>query len=77
MCPRLAYSGSPIRWKSMDALKALYPDSLELLGLSDETRVVVSEPFGDLQGAWNEVPEPHVGIVQPGADELRSFRPQH
>jgi len=28
----------------MDALKALYPDSLELLGLSDETREIVSEP---------------------------------
>ena len=77
MCPRLAYSGPPIRWKSMDALKALYPDSLELLGLSYETRVVVSEPLGDLQGAWNEVPESHVGIVQPGADELGPFRPQH
>jgi len=39
--------------------------------------VVVSEPLGDLQGAWNEVPESHVGIVQPGADELEPFTPQH
>jgi hypothetical protein len=46
-------------------------------GLSDETRVVVLETPGDLQGAWNEVCESHVGIVQPGADELRPFRPQH
>jgi glutamine amidotransferase len=61
----------------MDALKGLYPDSLEVQGLSDETRVVVLEPLGHLQGAWNEVPESHVGIVQPGADELRPFRPQH
>ncbi len=60
----------------MDALKALYPDSEELAGLSDETRVVVSEPLGDLPGAWNEVPESHVGIVQPGADELRPFTPR-
>ena len=59
----------------MDALKALYPESEELAGLSDETRVVVSEPLGDLPGAWNEVPESHVGIVQPGADELRPFTP--
>ena len=59
----------------LDALKALYPDSEELAGLSDETRVVVSEPLGDLPGAWNEVPESHVGIVQPGADELRPFTP--
>ena len=41
----------------MDALQALYPESDELAGLSDETRVVVSEPLGDLEGAWNEVPE--------------------
>jgi glutamine amidotransferase len=61
----------------MDALKALYPDSSELAGLSDETRVVVSEPLGDLAGAWNAVPESHVGIIQPGEDELRPFTPQH
>jgi predicted glutamine amidotransferase len=60
----------------MDALKALYPESEELAGLSDETRVVVSEPLGDLPGAWNEVPESHLGIVQPGADELRPFTPR-
>ena len=29
----------------------------------------------DLEGAWNEVPESHVGIIQPGADELRPFTP--
>jgi predicted glutamine amidotransferase len=61
----------------MDDLKALYPESEELARLSDETRVVVSEPLGDLPGAWNEVPESHVGIVQPGTDELRPFKPRH
>ena len=35
----------------MDTLKALYPESEEIAGLSDETRVVVSEPLGDLPGA--------------------------
>jgi glutamine amidotransferase len=59
----------------MDALRALYPESEELATLSDETRVIVSEPLGDLPGAWNEVPESHVGIVQTGNDELRPFRP--
>ena len=59
----------------MDALKALYPSSAELASLSDETRVVVSEPLGDLPGAWNEAPEAHVGIVRPGVDELRPFAP--
>jgi predicted glutamine amidotransferase len=60
----------------MDALKALYPESDELAALSDETRVVVSEPLGDLPGAWNEVPESSVGIVRPGDDELRPFTPR-
>jgi predicted glutamine amidotransferase len=59
----------------MDSLKALHPDLTELDALSDETRVVVSEPLGDLPGAWNEVPESYVGIVQPGEDELRPFAP--
>jgi predicted glutamine amidotransferase len=59
----------------MDTLKAHYPELVELAALSDETRVVVSEPLGDLEGAWNEVPESHVGLVQPGADELRPFAP--
>jgi hypothetical protein len=30
----------------MDSLKALYPELVELAQLSDETRVVVSEPLG-------------------------------
>ncbi len=59
----------------MDALRAHYPESDELAQLSDETRIVVSEPLGDLAGAWNEVPESHVGIIQPGDDELRPFAP--
>ena len=60
----------------MDELKLLYPAVQELENLSDETRVVVSEPLGDLPGAWNEAPESHFGIVQPGTDKLGPFTPQ-
>jgi glutamine amidotransferase len=60
----------------MDDLKALYPDSEELAQLSDETRVVVSEPLGDLPGAWNQAPESHYGIVHPGEDTLGPFSPR-
>jgi glutamine amidotransferase len=60
----------------MDSLKALYPGLEELTALSDETRAVVSEPLGDLPGAWNEVPESHYGIVQAGVDELHPFTPR-
>jgi predicted glutamine amidotransferase len=60
----------------LETLRALHPEIEELSGLSDETRIVVSEPLGDLPGAWNEVPESHVGIVKPGEDELRPFTPR-
>jgi len=60
----------------MDELKLLYPALHELGDLSDETRVIVSEPLGDLPGVWNEAPESHYGIVQPGTDKLGQFTPQ-
>jgi glutamine amidotransferase len=56
--------------------KQQYPEIEELQVISDEARAIVSEPLGDLAGAWNEAPESHTGIVQPGADELRAFRPR-
>ncbi len=59
----------------MDTLKAMYPESL-LQTLSDETRVIVSEPLGDLEGAWQEVPESSCGVVREGEDELRAFTPR-
>ena len=57
-------------------LRAQHPDNPVLHDLSDETRLVVSEPLGDLAGAWNEVPESSYGVVQAGQDELRPFAPQ-
>ena len=56
-------------------LRELYPDLPLLTNAGDETRLVVSEPLGDLRGAWNEVPESTVGVIRPGTDELLPFRP--
>jgi glutamine amidotransferase len=57
-------------------LRELYPENELLRGLSDEARLVVSEPLGDeLPGAWNEVPEGSYGVIQPGQYELRPFIP--
>jgi predicted glutamine amidotransferase len=57
-------------------LRAMYPENELLRELSDESRLVVSEPLGDeLPGAWNEVPESSYGVIQPGQDELRQFTP--
>ncbi|MDQ0760579.1 hypothetical protein QF027_003214 [Streptomyces canus] len=36
----------------------------------------MSEPVGDLPGAWNEVPESSYGVVHAGAEELHPFAPQ-
>jgi len=59
----------------VDTLRAQHPEVAVLKELSDESRLVVSEPLGTLAGAWNEVPESHYGVVQEGQDELRPFAP--
>jgi len=61
----------------MRTVREMYPERPRLQEVSDETRIIVSEPIVELAGAWNEVPESHVGIVQPGADELRPFKLRH
>jgi len=60
----------------VETLRAQYPDHPALHRLSDETRLVVSEPLSELAGAWNEVPESTCCIVQQGEDELRKFTPR-
>jgi glutamine amidotransferase len=61
---------------AVTTLRQLYPDHAVIGALSEEARLVVSEPLGDLPGAWNEVPESTCGVVQPGEDELRPFTPR-
>ena len=57
-------------------LRKLHPEVEALANVSDESRLIVSEPLRDLPGAWNEVPESSYGIVQEGPDELHPFVPQ-
>jgi predicted glutamine amidotransferase len=54
-------------------LRKLYPERAILHELSDDARLVVSEPLGDLPGAWHEVPESSYGVVGEGDDQLRPF----
>ena len=58
------------------ALRELYPERELFMELAEDTRLIVSEPLGDVAGVWNEVPEASFGIVGRGHDELRPFRPQ-
>jgi glutamine amidotransferase len=60
----------------VDTLREQHPEVEVLHTLSDESRLVVSEPLGDLAGAWNELPESHYAVVQAGQDELRPFTPR-
>jgi len=56
-------------------LRQQHPDNPVLHALSEESRLIVSEPLGDLAGVWNEMPESHWVVVQQGRDELHRFRP--
>jgi glutamine amidotransferase len=57
-------------------LRRLHPEMTALRGVSDETRIVVSEPLSDLSGAWVEVPESSYGLVEAGQDSLRPLVPR-
>jgi glutamine amidotransferase len=61
---------------SVATLREQHPEVELLNRVSDESRLVVSEPLGDLAGAWNEVPESSYGLVQEGQDELHEFAPR-
>ncbi|HEX8868616.1 MAG TPA: class II glutamine amidotransferase, partial [Lentzea sp.] len=57
-------------------LREQYPDNPTLHALSTDTRLVVSEPLGDLRGAWREVPESSCLAINGGAQEMCAFEPQ-
>jgi glutamine amidotransferase len=59
----------------VSTLRDQYPDHPVLHELSDDARLVVSEPLGDLVGAWHEVPESTCLVVRGGNEELRTFSP--
>jgi glutamine amidotransferase len=59
----------------VSTLRHQYPDNPYLHELSDDARLVVSEPLGDLKGAWREVPESSVVTVHGGGEDLTRFTP--
>jgi predicted glutamine amidotransferase len=66
----------------VSTLRRMYPHTGLLGALSDETRLVVSEPLEVPPGAWQELPEASYAVIA-GADvaierfvPLRSSRPQ-
>jgi predicted glutamine amidotransferase len=62
--------------RDVGTLRQLYPERQILRRVSGDTRLVVSEPVGDLPGAWIEVPEASYGVVGKGPDQLLPFAPE-
>jgi predicted glutamine amidotransferase len=57
----------------VSTLRTLYPDRQVLFKVSEDARLVVSEPIGDLPGAWHEVPESSYGVIGGGEERLFPF----
>ena len=62
--------------RDVRTLRRKYPDREILREVSDDARLVVSEPIGDLPGAWEEMPEATYAVVRAGEDRLLPFRPE-
>jgi len=58
---------------SVPTLRKLYPERQRLQELSEDARLIVSEPLVDLPGAWTEMPESSYGVIGKGEDQLLSF----
>ena len=68
-------SRSLFRNVDVATLREQYPENPQLQQLSDDARLVVSEPLGDLRGVWHEVPESSCLVVRGGEEELLPFAP--
>jgi predicted glutamine amidotransferase len=61
----------------VDSVRRLHPDNLRFQRLGMDDRLIVSEPFSDLPGVWDEIPQGTAVTVRPGGVlEKRRFQPQ-
>lgn len=67
--PSLYYS------TAVATLREQLPDISIFRTLSDESRLIVSEPLGELAGAWNEVPASTFATLREGENGLHPFTP--
>ena len=60
-----------------DSVRRLYPDNPRFQRLTHDDRLIVSEPFSDLPGLWEEIPESTAVIVRRGGVlEQQPFTPR-
>jgi predicted glutamine amidotransferase len=58
------------------SVRGLYPDNARFQRLTADDRLIVSEPFSDLPGVWQEIPESTaVTVRRGGVLEQQPFRP--
>jgi predicted glutamine amidotransferase len=58
------------------AIRSLHPENPRLQQLHDHDRLIVSEPFSDLPGLWEEIPPASaVRVTGGGVFERHAFRP--
>jgi predicted glutamine amidotransferase len=78
---RYATEGTPrslFASANVDSIRHLYPDNPRFQRLSPDDRVIVSEPFADLPGLWQEIPpSTAVTVRRGGVFEERPFVPRH
>jgi predicted glutamine amidotransferase len=69
--PRTLFASSDV-----DTIRHLYPDNPRFARLTEDDRLIVSEPFSDLPGLWHEIPESTaVTVRRGGVLEQQPFRP--
>ncbi len=56
-------------------LQGLYPERPLLADVPADAHLIVSEPIGDLPGAWREVPESHCVAIDAAGERLAPFVP--
>jgi glutamine amidotransferase len=60
----------------VSSIQRLHPDNPRFQRLSPDDRLIVSEPFSDLPGLWQEIPQSTAAIVRRGGVlEHRPFSP--
>jgi predicted glutamine amidotransferase len=60
----------------VDSIRHLHPDNPRFQRLTADDRLIVSEPFSDLPGVWQEIPEATaVEVRRGGVLSERPFRP--
>jgi glutamine amidotransferase len=62
--------------RDVHTLRELYPDRAILQDASDDARLIVSEPVGDLPGAWNQMPESSWSVAANGEAHVEPFAPK-